>query len=103
MSDANPEFDTVHPSGYILARSCRGGYLHSVNISEAAMDVEADDLARGIVLTAGVSHLKALLEVRREIVASGHTPSAQVPRQQDLDTAIEVLLDHRLRRRLSSD
>ena len=74
MTDANPAFDTVHPSGHILVRSCRGGYMHSVALSEEAMETDAETLARGIVLTADVSCLKALLEVRDEIVAAGHTP-----------------------------
>jgi hypothetical protein len=99
MTDVNPAFDTVHPSGHILVRSCRGGYMHSVTLSEAAMDTDADTLAKGILLTADVSCLKALLEVRGEIVAAGHTPSGEVPTGQDLDAAIEKLLAHRLRRR----
>lgn len=99
MTDANPAFDTVHPSGHILVRSCRGGYLHSVALSEAAMETDAQTLAEGILLTAEVSCLKALLEVRAEIVAAGHSPSAEVPTDADLDAAIETLLDHRLRRR----
>lgn len=99
MTDPNPAFDTVHPSGHILARSCRGGYLHSVTLSDEAMETDAETLARGILLTADVSHLKALLEVRDEILAAGHTPSAQVPTPYDLDVAIEKLLTHDLRRR----
>ncbi|VBA45232.1 hypothetical protein LAUMK13_05396 [Mycobacterium innocens] len=99
MTDANPAFDTVHPSGHILVRSCRGGYMHSVALSEGAMDTDAETLARGILLTADVSCLKALLEVRDEIIAAGHTPSASVPTNQDLDAAIEKLLAHQLRRR----
>ncbi|ORB84831.1 hypothetical protein B1987_14710 [Mycobacterium kansasii] len=99
MTDANPAFDTVHPSGHILVRSCRGGCLHSVALSEGAMDTDAETLAEGIVLTADVSCLKALLEVRDEIIAAGHTPSAGVPTNQDLDSAIEKLLAHQLRRR----
>ena len=79
MTDANSAFDTVHPSGHILVRSCRGGYMHSVALSAEAMDTDADTLAEGILLTADVSCLKALLEVRAEIVAAGHTPSAEVP------------------------
>ncbi|BCP34670.1 hypothetical protein MINTMi198_00400 [Mycobacterium intracellulare M.i.198] len=79
MTDANPAFDTVHPSGHILVRSCRGGYMHSVALSEEAMETDAETLAQGIVLTADVSCLKALLEIRDEIVAAGHTPSAEVP------------------------
>jgi hypothetical protein len=99
--EANPAFDTVHPSGHILVRSCRGGYMHSVTLSEAAMETDAETLARGILLTADVSCLKALLEVRGEIVAAGHTPSAEVPTSHDLNEAIEKLLAHRLRRRRS--
>lgn len=102
MTDANPAFDTVHPSGHILVRSCRGGYMHSVALSEEAMETDADALAQGILLTADVSCLKALLEIRDEIVAAGHTPSAEVPTPQDLGTAIEKLLAHKLRRRDSA-
>jgi hypothetical protein len=40
-----------------------------------------------------------LLEIRDEIVAAGHTPSAVVPTPRDLDAAIEKLLAHKLRRR----
>ncbi|OBJ50857.1 DUF2694 family protein [Mycobacterium sp. 1423905.2] len=99
MTEANPAFDTVHPSGHILVRSCRGGYLHSVALSDAAMDTDAASLAEGILLTADVSCLKALLEVRDEIIAGGHTPSAEVPTLDDLHAAIEKLLAHQLRRR----
>ena len=99
MTDANPAFDTVHPSGHILVRSCRGGYMHSVALSEEAMDTDAAALAQGILLTAAVSWLKALLEIRDEIVAAGHTPSAEVPTPHDLNAAIEKLLAHKLHRR----
>jgi Protein of unknown function (DUF2694) len=99
MTDANPAFDTVHPSGHILVRSCRGGYMHSVALTEGVMETDAETLAQGILLTADVSCLKALLEVRDEIVTAGHTPSAEVPTVQDLDAAIEKLLAHKLRRR----
>lgn len=99
MTDANPAFDTIHPSGEILFRSCRGGYAHSVALTQAALDSDATTLARGILLTADVSYLKALMEVREEIVAAGYTPSAEVPTPHDLDAAIEKLLLHKLRRR----
>jgi hypothetical protein len=39
-----------------------------------------------------------MLEIRDEIVAAGHTPSAEVPSPRDLDAAIEKLLAHKLRR-----
>lgn len=97
MTEANPEFDTVHPSGQILFRSCRGGSMHSVALTEAAMKTEAATLARGIVLAADVSYLKAALEVRGEIVAAGHTPSSAIPTTDDLHTATARLRAHRLR------
>ncbi|SON59767.1 hypothetical protein MSIMFI_01251 [Mycobacterium simulans] len=63
------------------------------------METDAESLAEGILRTADVSCLKALLEVRDEIVAAGHTPSAQVPTVDDLEAAIDKLLAHQLRRR----
>lgn len=63
--------------------------MHSVALSEEAMETDAETLAQGILLTADVSCLKALLEIRDEIVAAGHTPSAEVPTPRDLDAAIE--------------
>src|ERR1700749_5328822 len=98
MTEADPAFDTVHPSGHILVRPCRGGYMHSVTLSEAAMNTDAESLAQGIVLTADVSYLKAVMEVRGEIVAAGYTPSVEVPTEHDLDVAIEKLVAHELQR-----
>ncbi len=97
MTESNPAFDAVHPSGHVLFRSCRGGYLHSVALTEAAMDADADALAEAIKLTAEVSHLRALMEVRAEILASGHTPSNEVPGRAELDAAAARLRDHVLR------
>lgn len=99
MTEPNPAFDTVHPSGHILFRSCRGGYLHSVALTEAAMDTDAETLAAAIVLAADVSFLRAALEIRGEIVMAGHTPSAALPTARDLDVATEELLAHKLNRR----
>ena len=51
MTDPDPEFDAAHPSGHLLFRSCRGGYLHSVVLSEAVTDArqpaDAQALAQG--------------------------------------------------------
>lgn len=99
MSESDPAFDAAHPSGHLLFRSCRGGYLHSVALTEAAMDTDAQTLAEAIVLAADVSFLRAALEVRSEIVAAGHTPSAALPTPHDLDVAAEWLLAHQLHRR----
>lgn len=95
-ADPNPDFDAVHPSGHIMFRSCRGGYLHSVVLAEPAMSTDAQTLAEAILRTADVSHLKALLEVRGEIIAAGHTPSDEIPGPADLVQAIEQLGEHRL-------
>jgi len=97
MTEPDPEFDAVHPSGHILFRSCRGGYLHSVTLAEAAMDADAETLAHAVLLTADVSYLRALMQVRAEMIAAGYIPSAEVPSERDLDSATAALLDHRLR------
>lgn len=96
MTEPNPAFDTAHPSGDVLFRSCRGGYLHSVALSEAAMAADVRRLAEAIVLVADVSFLKAALEIRGEIVTAGHAPSAAVPTNEDLRVATDRLLQHRL-------
>lgn len=96
MTEPNPAFDTTHPSGDVLFRSCRGGYLHSVVLSEAAMTADAHRLAEAIVLAADVSFLKAALEIRGEIVTTGHAPSAAMPTTEDLRVATERLSNHQL-------
>ena len=96
MIEPGPEFDAVHPSGHLVFRSCRGGYLHSVVLAEAAMDADAATLADAVLRAAGVSHLKAVMQIRREILDAGHTPPAELPSEQDLDAAQRLLRDHRL-------
>lgn len=96
MSEADPAFDTLHPSGHLLFRSCRGGYLDSVILTEAALDTDAATLAEAIVRTADVSYLKAILAVRAEILAAGHSPSAELPGPADLRAATGRLAEHRL-------
>lgn len=96
MPEPNPAFDTIHPSGDVLFRSCRGGYLHSVVLTEAVMDTDVRRLAEAIVLSADVSFLKAALEIRGEIVTTGHVPSVAVPTQDDLRVATERLMAHQL-------
>ncbi len=98
MTDPDPEFDAVHPSGHVVFRSSRGGYLHSVGLAEPAMDSDAETLARAVMLAAKVSYLRALVRVREDMVEDGHTPSADVPARDDLEAAVEALLRHRLRR-----
>jgi hypothetical protein len=97
MTASDPEFDAIHPSGHILFRSCRGGYLHSVTLAEPAMDADAHTLARAILLAADVSYLKAMMAVRAEIVAAGHTPSDDIADSRELKLATEALAQHPLR------
>lgn len=96
MTEPDPEFDASHPSGHIVFRSCRGGYLHSVGLAEAAMDTDAQSLADAVLRTADVSHLKAVMQIRREILAAGHTPSAELATERDLDAAQQALDNHLL-------
>ncbi|MCB0930931.1 MAG: DUF2694 family protein [Mycobacterium sp.] len=93
----DPLFDAVHPSGQLVFRSCRGGYLHSVVIGESAMDVDTGILARAILLAADVSHLKATMRVRAQIVDAGDSPSGEMPQPGDLEAAELALQCHRLR------
>lgn len=93
---ADPRFDAVHPSGHLVFRSCGGGYLHSVVIGESAMAVDSGTLARAILLAADVSHLKATMRVRAEIVDSGYSPSGEMSQPGDLEAAELALLCHRL-------
>lgn len=97
MTEPDPAFDAVHPSAAVMFRSCRGGYLHSVGFTEAAGDAPAHVLALAILLTAQVSHLKAVMQVREEIIAAGFTPSGELPAPGDLDAAQSALMRHRLR------
>lgn len=96
MSDPDPDFDAVHPSGHVLFRSCRGGYLHSVVLSEAVTDADAQSLAQAVLRTAEVSHLKAVMEIRREIIDAGFSPSAELPTPADLSSAEAHLNNHHL-------
>ena len=92
--DPEPLFDTVHPRGAVMFRSCRGGYLHSVVLGESALDADADTLAAAILLTASVSHLKAVMQVRREIIDAGLDPSEQLGAPGDLEAAENALAQH---------
>ena len=98
MSDPDPEFDTTHPSGQVLFRSCRGGYLHSVVLSEAVSDADAQSLAEAVLRAAEVSHLKAVMEVRGGIIEAGFSPSPKLPTPADLSRAEADLNGHRLSR-----
>lgn len=98
--EPNPAFDAVHPSGALMARSCRGGALHGVAFTEHAMDTDSSSLAEAIMRTASVSFLKASMEVRAEVTAAlagvGEGPTSAVPTPQDLDEALVALQAHSL-------
>jgi len=97
MSEPDSVYDAVHPSGHLIFRSSRGGCLHSVLLSESAMNADSDSLARAVLLTAEVSHLAAVMQIRQEIIDAGFTPSGGIPGPSDLVRAEDVLLRHRLR------
>jgi hypothetical protein len=101
VSEPDPEFDALHPSGHVLFRSSRGGSLHSVVLSEAALDTDAQTLADAVLRAADVSHLKAVMQIRREIIDAGFSPSAELPGDADLSRAEAALADHRLSERES--
>lgn len=96
MSEPDPEFDAVHPSGHLMFRSCRGGYLHDVVLSESAMDGDAATLADAVLRAADVSHLKSVMQIRREIIEGGFTPTSALPTPADLDAAEAALRGHQL-------
>jgi hypothetical protein len=101
MSVPEPEFDAVHPSGGVLFRSCRGGYLHSVTLSEVVIDTDATALAEAVLRAAEVSHLRAVMQIRSEILDAGFSPSAGLATPADLRRAEEGLAGHRLEGRQS--
>jgi len=94
--DADPEFDVQHPGGQLIFRSCRGGYLHSVVLSEAVRDCDAHSVAEGVLLAAEVSHLRAVMQIRRQIIDAGFTPSEELATPADLRRAEAALRDHQL-------
>lgn len=96
MSGPDPRFAAIHPSAQVLFRSCADGSLHSVILGESAMVAGAAALADAILRAADVSHLKAVLHVRRQILASGCTPSGEMPTPGDLHIAETELGRHRL-------
>jgi hypothetical protein len=53
-------------------------------------------LARAVLLTADVSHLRAVMRVRRQIADAGFAPSDELATPADLRRAESALRDHRL-------
>jgi hypothetical protein len=94
--EPDPVFDAVHPTGHLMFRSARGGYLHSVVLSESVRDHDAVALADAVLMAAEVSHLKAVMQIRREITDAGFSPSAEMATPADLSRAEAALRDHRL-------
>lgn len=82
-------FEAVHPTGGLLFRSSRGGAMDSVHFDSEVLTTfpSALALARGILLTERVSRLKAVMEIREELIAAGTPPSAAVATRDDLATA----------------
>jgi hypothetical protein len=57
---------------------------------------EYTTLAQAVLHTAEVSHLKAVMEIRQEIIDAGFSPSAELATPADLSRAQVHLSDHRL-------
>lgn len=95
--DADPRFDAVHPSGNLMFRSCLGGYLHSVVLSDSVFGTDSGSLAEAVLLAAEVSHLRAVMQIRRDITDAGFTPSEEMATPADLRRAEAALSDHHLR------
>jgi hypothetical protein len=55
-----------------------------------------------VLRAADVSHLKAVMQIRHEILDSGCSPSAELPTPADLSRAEAALAGHRLEDRGSS-
>ena len=94
--EPDPEFDAVHPTGHLMFRSARGGYLHSVVLSEAVRDHDTVALADAVLRAAAVSHLRAVMQIRRAITDGGFSPSPEMATPADLSRAEAALQDHRL-------
>jgi Protein of unknown function (DUF2694) len=99
--EPDPAFDALHRSGAILFRSCRGGFMHSVILTEQVMEADASSLVEGILRAASVSFLKAAMQVRAEVIAGqpDDGASSAVPTPLDLQEAIAALQSHSLRYR----
>jgi len=71
--------------------------MEGVQLTENAMTVfgSAGALAEAILLTGRVSHLKALMQVREEILAANLQPNANVPTRDDLAAAETALRNHK--------
>jgi hypothetical protein len=54
-------------------------------------------LAEAVLLAGEVSHLRAVMEIRRQITGAGFTPSDELAGPADLRRAEAALNDHRLR------
>lgn len=94
--EPDPDLDALHPGGNLMFRSARGGYLHSVVLSEPALDGDAAALADAVLLAADVSHLRAVMQIRREIIDAGFSPSPEMATPADLSRAEAALQNHQL-------
>lgn len=88
-------FDAIHPTGTILFRSLRGGIMQGCELQEDIHDhfPDAETFTEAVLLTARVSHLRALMEVRQELLDS-HMQPERLATRDDLDAAEQALLNH---------
>lgn len=90
----DPRYDVVDPGGMLMFRSCSEGYLHSVVLDESARGADTRVLAEAILLSAAVSHLKAVMQMRQALIDAGFTPSEEMASPADLDAAQHLLASH---------
>ena len=65
-------------------------------LSDGALEADATELARAVLLAADVSHLRAVMRIGRQITEAGFTPSDELATPADLRRAEAVLQEHRL-------
>lgn len=89
-------FDAIHPTGSILFRSERGGIMQGCELQEDVHDhfPDAETFSEAVMLTARVSHLRSVMEVRDELLADGMPPSGAVATRDDLEAAEQALRNH---------
>lgn len=88
-------FDAIHPTGTILFRSGRGGMMQGCELQEDVHEhfPDAETFSEGLLLTARVSHLRSIMEVRAELLADGIQPE-RVATREDLEAAELALRNH---------
>ena len=86
--------DNFDGNAYASDALARGAVAVLLDSADVAASISAP---HAVLLAAQVSHLKAVMRIRQDIVAAGFTPSADLAEPADLDRAEAVLREHALR------